>query len=56
MGGDIRVSSALGKGTVFTLVVPREKKDKPYRERVLAVEKALEEQEKRIEAGECSAK
>jgi signal transduction histidine kinase len=41
MGGDIRVESNFGEGASFTLVVPREKKDKPFREKVLAVEKAL---------------
>ncbi len=47
MGGDIRVSSISGKGATFTIVVPREKKDKPYREKVLAMEKALFDQEKK---------
>jgi signal transduction histidine kinase len=46
MGGDIRVSSISGKGATFTIVVPREKKDKPYREKVLAMEKALFDKEK----------
>jgi signal transduction histidine kinase len=41
MGGDITVASSVGKGATFTLIVPREKKDKPYREKVLAMEKAL---------------